>query len=63
MEVLKRFALNFQSSIAKHLSSISAAESGITPFNFLYLLNIRNFSKYKNNATVLLALPLARHRD
>ena len=26
------------------LSSISAAESGITPFNFLYLLNIRNFS-------------------
>jgi hypothetical protein len=44
MEVLKRFALNFQSSIAKHLSSISAAESGITPFNFLYLLNIRNFS-------------------
>ena len=29
------------------LSSISAAESGITPFNFLYLLNIRNFSILK----------------
>ena len=28
------------------LSPISAAESGITPFNFLYLLSIRNFSYF-----------------
>ena len=27
------------------LSSISAAESGITPFNFLYLLNLQKYSK------------------
>ena len=29
---------------AKVLSSIFAAESGISSFNFLYLLNIRNLS-------------------
>ena len=42
---------NIQYSIAKHMSSIFAAESGITPFNFLYLLYFIKRKKMKFQIT------------